>query len=94
MSEPARSGREGYTATVDLGGGELGSAGNNRIVGNATGEVQIINGHVVAKNNWWGGSESRVELQGDDPSFDAHPVLESDPRSEYRAARLSPRAAR
>ena len=72
---------EGYTATVDLGGGELGSVGNNRIVGSANGEVQIINGHVVAKNNWWGGSDPRVELQGNASWLDSDPAIESDPRS-------------
>lgn len=41
---------------VDLGGGELGSAGNNRIISSRLGELRVINANPVAKNNWWGGA--------------------------------------
>ena len=71
---------EGHTAVIDLGGGELGSAGNNRFVGSATGEVQLINSVAVAKNNWWGGEAPRIDGEGDGSKLESDPVLEVDPR--------------
>ena len=73
---------EGFTSIVDLGGGELGSTGNNRILGSASGELRAINANPVAQNNWWGGRSPRVELVGDASSFDGEPVLEADPRAD------------
>ena len=71
----------GYTATVDLGGGELGSKGGNRIINNGAGEVMAIQANPVARNNWWGfGEEPVVRLQGDRSSFDWQPALSEDPR--------------
>ena len=72
---------EGFTSIVDLGGGELGSSGNNRILDSASGELRAINANPVAKNNWWGGRAPRVELVGDASTFDGEPALETDPRS-------------
>ena len=71
---------EGYTSVVDLGGGELGSAGNNRIIGSRSGELRAINANPVAKNNWWGGAAPRVELSGASSTFDGEPRLVADPR--------------
>ena len=70
---------EGYTAVVDLGGGELGSKGNNRFVGSARGELSVINGVVAAANNWWGREEVRQEIQGDRSSVVTEPMLSVDP---------------
>ena len=72
----------GYTSTVDLGGGELGSAGNNRIIGSVSGELRAIQANPVARNNWWGGGAPTVELVGAASTFDGEPMLEADPRSE------------
>ena len=69
---------EGNTATIDLGGGELGSAGNNRITGSASGEIQLINSSATAKNNWWGGTAPRVDKQGSSDLV-AEPALAADP---------------
>ncbi|MBT8148115.1 MAG: hypothetical protein KJN90_14750, partial [Gammaproteobacteria bacterium] len=71
----------GYTSTVDLGGGVLGSKGNNRIVNNANGEVMAIQANPVARNNWWGaGVEPAVTLQGDRSTIDWQTPLSQDPR--------------
>jgi len=70
---------EGYTAIIDLGGGELGSAGNNRFVGSAEGELSITQGVVVAKHNWWGAEEPRQQLQGERSSATTDPRLIADP---------------
>lgn len=63
-------------------GWRLCSAGHNRIVNSALGELHAINANPVAKNNWWGGGTPRVVLSGDASSFDGDPALETDPRSE------------
>ena len=75
---------EGYTAMVDLGGGELGSKGNNRIVGSAEGELTVTQGNVVARHNWWGRADPRQELKGDRSHIVTDPVLSSDPRGAIR----------
>ena len=72
-------GGEGYSSIVDLGGGELGSAGNNRIVGSAQGEIQVIKATVVAKHNWWGGEAPRIDIEGDATSVSVDPLLAEDP---------------
>ena len=71
----------GYTSTVDLGGGVLGSKGNNRIIDSADGEAVVIQANPVARNNWWGGGiKPAVTIQGDRSSFDWQPALNRDPR--------------
>ncbi|MCZ6657492.1 MAG: DUF1565 domain-containing protein [Gammaproteobacteria bacterium] len=70
---------EGHSATIDLGGGELGSSGNNRIVGSVRGEIQATNASLVAKHNWWGGEPPRIDLQGDGSVVHADPALPVDP---------------
>ena len=72
---------DGYTSIVDLGGGALGSAGNNRIINSAAGEIQVLNANPVARHNWWGSDSPRIELQGDSSSIELDPVLTSDPRN-------------
>lgn len=72
---------DGYTSIVDLGGGALGSKGNNRFINSAVGEVQAINANPIAKHNWWGGKEARVDLQGDKSTIDFDQALTADPRS-------------
>ncbi len=78
----------GGTYRVDLGGGALGSEGNNRIFGHP--QMALILGgiDVVARNNWWGSpagldtSSPNVDLQpGVDGtgSFDASDYLTEDP---------------
>jgi hypothetical protein len=72
---------DGYTSVIDLGGGALGSAGHNRIINSATGEVLVLNANPVARRNWWGGEAPRVELQGDSSTIEWDPALRTDPRS-------------
>jgi hypothetical protein len=71
----------GYTSIVDLGGGELGSVGNNRIINSTKGDVQINQANPVARNNWWGGGDPRVETLGVTSSFDWLPALTESPRN-------------
>jgi hypothetical protein len=61
---------EGYTATVDLGGGALGSAGGNTITGSVLGEVQLTQATAVAKGVLWGIEPPRVQLEGDLSAID------------------------
>jgi hypothetical protein len=70
---------EGHSSRIDLGGGELGSSGNNRIVGSVGGEIQAIGASLVAKHNWWGGELPRIDLQGDGSVVEADPALQVDP---------------
>lgn len=68
------------TATVDLGGGALGSRGGNRILGSGIGELHVIQASAVARHNWWGGGPPRVTLEGEVSSVELEPALEADPR--------------
>ena len=70
---------EGYTSVVDLGGGELGSKGNNRIVGSAAAEIQVNQSNPVARHNWWGRSRPRVGVEGEKSTVDWEPALREDP---------------
>ncbi len=71
--------------TADLGGGVLGSAGDNRIYGNTGTEarVDLDGGQLKAENNWWGvntglaGGEVTLDAGGN--TIDAVPFLTSDP---------------
>ncbi len=78
----------GGTYRVDLGGGALGSEGNNRIFGHPQMALILGDIDVVARNNWWGSpggldtSSPNVDLQpGVDGtgSFDASDYLTEDP---------------
>jgi hypothetical protein len=61
-----------------VGGGELGSKGNNRFVGSAKGEVSVIQGVVIARDNWWGGGQVRHDIQGDRSKVTFEPSLSAD----------------
>ena len=65
---------------IDLGGGSLGSAGLNRIVGNTT-DARVQNLEVTAEDNWWGDptGPQNLELLGA-ASVDFDPFLTVDPR--------------
>lgn len=68
-------------ATLDLGGGALGSVGRNCFSGGGQLDAETILFDVVAKNNWWGGpagpGPGRVVTAGG--SFSYAPVLTSRP---------------
>jgi len=72
---------KGYTSKVDLGGGQLGSKGNNRILNNDDGAVSAIQANPVARHNWWGpAGKPEAQLEGGRSSFVWQPALEKDPR--------------
>ncbi|MCE7887660.1 MAG: hypothetical protein DYH13_09205 [Alphaproteobacteria bacterium PRO2] len=69
---------------VDMGGGALGSTGNNRIFDNTGAElrVDLDGGELKAENNWWGvgtglaGGEVTLEVNS---TVDSTPFLATDP---------------
>ncbi len=75
--------RAGAGLTVDLGGGALGSAGQNAIYGNGAEEVfvDLDGGELKAENNWWGDATGLqpAEVDFDDGTIDADPYLTSAP---------------
>jgi hypothetical protein len=73
---------EGFTSIVDLGGGPLGSSGNNRVINAAAGEIQVINANPVAKHNYWGGRAPRTDVQGDKSTLNVDDALPNDPRGD------------
>jgi hypothetical protein len=67
------------TLIADLGGGSLGSAGNNSIYGNAGFDIDNLNAGltIMAENNWWG---TATPLAGQfNGNVDYTPWLASDP---------------
>jgi hypothetical protein len=68
---------------VDLGGGTLGSTGNNRFFGNTGTEVRLDfdNGDIKAENNWWGNAAGLQagELTTEAGTIDTTPFLAADP---------------
>ena len=69
---------------VDLGGGILGSRGQNRTLDNAKGAIRVPLTPVSAQYNWWGGSVP-VIVNTDDQAFGTSnvivdPSLRADPR--------------
>ncbi|MCT2532109.1 hypothetical protein N2488_02825 [SAR92 clade bacterium H231] len=56
-------------SVVDFGGGDLGSAGGNRITNSKRAEVLVVNANPADKNSWigkkvfWGGNEPRIEYR-------------------------------
>ena len=79
-----RGGGDGHAVIVDFGGGALGSLGNNRFIGNEKGAMRVPQNRITAANNWWDGGEPTVYNSQNQPSGDAHvlvePVLGADPR--------------
>lgn len=69
---------------VDLGGGTLGSTGDNRIFGNTATDIRVDldNAELKAENNWWGNAAgllpARRTLEGTS-TIDAAPFLSTDP---------------
>lgn len=72
------------TVVTDLGGGTLGSTGNNRIFGNTTRDLRgDLGGETVdAQNNWWGNvagpQAGQIQIVGGG-SFVTVPFLDEDP---------------
>lgn len=65
---------------IDAGGGILGSAGENRIVGNVV-DVHIEDFAVTAKMNWWGSSAGPGVIEtADGGTIDFTPFLTTDPQ--------------
>jgi hypothetical protein len=65
---------------LDAGLGDLGSAGQNRIIGTVGTDILSDGMPVSAANNWWGsesGPGSVVELNGG--TVDVDPILTTDP---------------
>ena len=79
-----RGGGDGHSVIVDLGGGALGSLGNNRFVGNEKGAMRVPRNRITAANNWWDGGAPTVYNGENQPSADANvlvePMLSADPR--------------
>ena len=74
----------GHAVIVDLGGGVLGSRGNNRFLDNERGALRVSGIRMTAQHNWWGGATPVVYDRDDQPSPGARirvePVLSADPR--------------
>lgn len=68
------------TFAGDLGGGLLGSAGNNSFYGNAVFDIynNAVNG-LKAENNWWGDTDPSDQIDGGGLSVDYDPWLTSAP---------------
>jgi hypothetical protein len=79
-----RGGGEGHSVIVDLGGGALGSRGGNRFIDNEQGAMRVPHNRITAQHNWWDGGNPTVFNSENQPSADAHvlvePVLRADPR--------------
>ena len=72
-------GDDGFTATIDMGGGALGSVGQNRILDNVSGDIVIENLDAIGGLNWWGEDAPQIiEIGG--ATFNEEPVLLTDPR--------------
>ena len=72
-------GTNGFNSVIDLGGGLLGSLGQNRFLDNASGEIELYQTHGIGESNWWGEDLPRIDLQVGS-SFDFDPTLLADPR--------------
>jgi len=71
----------GYSPTVDLGGGALGSKGNNRIINNQDGSIRALQANPIGRENWWGSTgEPDTVVEGGRSSFVWQPALDMDSR--------------
>lgn len=81
-----RGGDDGHAATIDFGGGALGSLGNNRFIDNKRGEMRVPQYRVTARNNWWGGGKPNIYNSEDEvwegSKVEIEPVLDVDPRQK------------
>jgi hypothetical protein len=79
-----RGGGDSHTAIVDLGGGALGSLGNNRFIDNEKGAMRVPRNRITAEHNWWDGGDPAIYNSENQPSSHAHvlvePMLSADPR--------------
>ncbi len=72
--------------TFDMGGGALGSTGQNRVFGNRLEEIRLDldGGTLKAENNWWGTAAgllpSEISKEQAASNIDADPYLTSDPQ--------------
>jgi hypothetical protein len=65
---------------MDAGGGGLGSAGQNRIIGSGGADISVDAIDVTAEHNWWGsatGPAAVFEVNGG--TADVTPFLTVDP---------------
>ena len=72
-------------AVIDLGGGALGSKGQNIITGNMQGGFRLQGEKVTARNNWWGGAAPTVTGAGG--TADMSSPLPAPPRSASAPAK-------
>ena len=79
-----RGGADNHTVVVDLGGGVLGSRGQNRFLDNEKGAMRVSSDRISARHNWWGDLRPSIHDPEGEPSHDhnvlADPVLTTDPR--------------
>ena len=102
-------GADSSDARLDLGGGALGSAGGNCLLGNTKGDVEASGLAVRARGNWWGqpggpkpgqvvtGSGGSVDSAGSlgaRPDCGPRPPAASSPGSSRCLARKAPIGAR
>ena len=73
------AGISGFNSDIDLGGGVLGSLGNNRFLDNAIGDIELFQTGGFGLFNWWGGVSPRIDLYGSG-TFESVPELQTDPR--------------
>ena len=70
----------GGSNTFDAGLGDLGSLGENRIIGSSDADISVNGVDVDAKNNWWGsnkGPSAVILMNGGTVGFE--PFLKKDP---------------
>ena len=72
-------GATGFNSVIDLGGGDLASFGQNRILNNAVGDVELLESNGIGRFNWWGGDSPVINIIGGG-AFDTVPELLADPR--------------
>lgn len=73
------AGTSGFNSDIDLGGGSLGSLGNNRFLDNTIGDIELFRTDGFGLFNWWGGVSPRIDLYGSS-TFESAPELQTDPR--------------
>ena len=72
------------TVVIDMGNGALGSVGNNIIIGNALGDIELFFVNGVGQNNYWGGSREATVSTLTGSTFDDSNPLTSIPQRFYK----------
>jgi hypothetical protein len=72
-------GAAGFSSVIDLGGGALGSVGQNRFVDYFAGDIELFQTDGTGRFNWWGGITPRVDIYAGG-SFAINPELPAYPR--------------